>query len=72
MFGHKDVSKSPTACPGALDMQAVIARANEIIKANPVPSPEPTPTVDAVAIAGHIDTIVSELNHISNILKGEK
>ena len=77
VFGHKEVSKSATACPGSLDIKAVVKRANEIIAANPVPKPEPepvppTPTVDVEQIAQHIDTIVSELSNISNILKGSK
>jgi hypothetical protein len=72
VFGHKDVSKTPTACPGGLDMKAVIARANEIITENPVPSPEPTPVVDTEAIANSIDIITEELGKISTILRGEK
>ena len=32
VFGHKDVSKSATACPGSLDVKAVVARANAILE----------------------------------------
>lgn len=74
VFGHRDVSKSATACPGDLDMQAVIKRANEILITHPVLPPEPpappAPSVDIEMVAEHIDTIVNELNEISNILKG--
>lgn len=31
VFGHRDVSKFATACPGDLDVQAVVNRANEIL-----------------------------------------
>lgn len=31
VFGHRDVSKTSTACPGELDVQAVVNRANEIL-----------------------------------------
>lgn len=71
VFGHKEVSKTATACPGGLDIKAVVKRANEIIAANPVPSPEPEPDVDTAGIVSSIDTIVVELNKISNILKGD-
>ena len=75
VFGHRDVSKSATSCPGNLDMRAVVNRANEILAANPVkPAPEPTPqpSIDNVAIATSIDVITVELNKISKLLKGEK
>lgn len=57
VFGHKDVSKSATACPGSLDIAAVVKRANEIITASPVPSPEPAPSIDLEGIADALDTI---------------
>ncbi len=31
VFGHRDVAKTATACPGELDVQAVVNRANEIL-----------------------------------------
>jgi hypothetical protein len=70
VFGHKEVSKTPTACPGALDIKRVVARANEILAEAPAPGPQPS--VDTLAIAKHVDTIVSEFTQISEILKGEK
>lgn len=57
VFGHRDVSKSATACPGNLDMQSVVKRANEIINANPVTGPTPSHQVDVAAIAEHLDAI---------------
>lgn len=71
VFGHKEVSKVATACPGALDIKKVVARANEIIKLNPVAPPKPQPGVDVVAIADSIDVVVSELGKISRILRGD-
>ena len=72
VFGHKDVSKSATSCPGSLDIKAVVNRANEIIKANPVPTPNPTGEIDLEAIAVAVDVINVELGNISRILRGEK
>lgn len=57
VFGHKDVSKSSTACPGNLDMRAVVKRANEIIDAHPVVDPSPEYQIDVAAIAEHLDAI---------------
>lgn len=51
VFGHKEVSKTATSCPGALDIDSVVKRANEIIAKYPVPAPEPTPSADFEAIA---------------------
>jgi hypothetical protein len=83
VFGHKDVSKSPTACPGSLDVKKVVARANEIMaeyknNLNPdqgedsgeTPTPPPTPQTDNIAIADAIDVINAKLEEISDILKG--
>lgn len=72
VFGHKDVSKSTTSCPGSLDIKSVVNRANEIIKANPVPTPNPTGEIDLEAIAVAVDVINVELGSISRILRGEK
>lgn len=41
VFGHKDVSKSPTACPGDLDVGWIISRANDIMESY-VSGEEPT------------------------------
>jgi hypothetical protein len=84
VFGHKDVSKSPTACPGALDVKKVVARANEIMaeyknNLNPdqgedtgeTPTPPPAPETDNIAIADAIDVINAKLEEISDILKGK-
>lgn len=43
VFGHKEVSKLPTACPGLLDIKKIVARANEILATNPGEVVEPTP-----------------------------
>ena len=65
VFGHKDVSKSATSCPGATDVRKLVARANEIIAASPVTPPAPpAPSIDVLAIAEHLDAI-------SAILKGK-
>jgi N-acetyl-anhydromuramyl-L-alanine amidase AmpD len=72
VFGHRDVSKSATACPGSLDMQAVIKRANEIIADNPVKKPEPEITLDTEKIADALDVIETKIAEISSILREEK
>jgi hypothetical protein len=44
VFGHRDVSKSATACPGGLDVTAVVARVNDILASlatTPVTPEEP-------------------------------
>lgn len=70
VFGHRDVSKSPTGCPGGLDMVAVVKRANDILAMKPV---EPvTPEIDIEDIADSIDIIIRELGKISDTLKGER
>ena len=45
VFGHKDVSKSATSCPGETDIKAIVARANEIIEIIK-PFYQPTPPVN--------------------------
>ena len=72
VFGHKEVSKSATACPGNLDIKAVVARANQIIKENPIPSPEPEVVLDTEKIADALDVIQDQIAEISNILREEK
>lgn len=73
VFGHKEVSKTPTACPGSLDIAAVVKRANEIIAANPVPAPPtPGPSIDTEAIADAVDVIAVKLDEISSILRGSE
>lgn len=49
VFGHKEVSKTATSCPGALDVDAVVKRANEIIAEYPVPAPKPVADFEAIA-----------------------
>jgi hypothetical protein len=85
VFGHKDVSKSATACPGGLDVKKVVARANEIMTEykqsfNPdqgdgngevAPTP-PKPGTDDIAIAEALDVINEKIEEISNILKGKE
>lgn len=49
IFGHNDVSKTATACPGSTDIQAIIKRANSIISSmagfwEPKPTEPTTPT----------------------------
>lgn len=70
VFGHKEVSKTATACPGGLDIAAVVKRANELILEHPVPSPGPTPDLEAVAEA--VDVIAVKLEEISSILRSTK
>jgi hypothetical protein len=86
VFGHKDVSKSATACPGGLDIKKVVARANEIMaeykkNLNPdqtgntggiIPTPPPSPGTDDIAIAEALDIINEKIEEISNILKGKE
>jgi hypothetical protein len=67
VFGHKDVSKSPTACPGGLDIAWMVERANQIIAQNPVPTPGPD--VDVLLIADAVDVISGKLDEISTILR---
>jgi hypothetical protein len=56
VFGHRDVTKFATACPGELDMVWITKRANEIIeKAKPV-DPVPTPPV-----SGDLEAAINEL-----------
>jgi hypothetical protein len=57
VFGHRDVSKSSTSCPGSLDLRAVVARANEIIEKSPLPSPKPDMAIDIEGIAAALDSI---------------
>lgn len=68
VFGHKEVSKTSTACPGSLDIDAVVKRANEIIESHPVPAPGPD--VDVAKIAVLTEDIAGKFVEISNILKG--
>jgi len=47
---HRDVSRSPTACPGELDCERIINEARRLIASNnpppaPQPAPKPTPTI---------------------------
>ena len=76
VFGHKDVSKSATACPGSLDIPAVVKRANEIIAQYSGDEPEPTPTPEASdkdkQIAEVITEVQEDLGKIVTILEGEK
>jgi hypothetical protein len=86
VFGHKDVSKSATACPGGLDVKKIVARANEIMaeykkNLNPdqtgntggiIPNPPPSPGTDDIAIAEALDVINEKIEEISNILKGKE
>jgi hypothetical protein len=69
VFGHKEVSKSATACPGTLDVGAVVKRANDILVANPAPNPD-EPTFDAAKVAAAVDVIAEKFVEISDILKG--
>lgn len=64
VFGHKEVSKTATSCPGALDVDAVVKRANEIIAKYPVPAPEPTPSADFEAIAKLHDQLAVEFRKL--------
>jgi hypothetical protein len=67
VFGHKEVSKSPTACPGGLDIAWMVERANQIIAQNPVPTPGPD--IDVLLIADAVDVISDKLDEISTILR---
>ena len=74
VFGHKDVSKSATACPGGLDVAAVVKRANEIIaqqNATPEPEPTPEPSDKDKQIAAVITEVQEDLGKIVTILEGE-
>lgn len=64
VFGHKEVSKTAKSCPGALDVDSVVKRANEIIAKYPVPSPEPTPSADFEAIAKLHDQLAVEFRKL--------
>jgi murein DD-endopeptidase MepM/ murein hydrolase activator NlpD len=72
VFGHKEVSKSATACPGALDIKAVIRRANEIIAVNPVPTVQPPTGIDIESIAEATAVIAEKFNEITAILNSKK
>ena len=73
VFGHKDVSKTATACPGLLDMQWITNRANEIIVAEqnqepaPEPAPEPTPQPGLDDIARAINRIGDTLEKVYRV-----
>jgi len=51
LLGHKKVSKSPTACPGELDVEWVIARVNAIIEAHKAGGDVPAPDYSIIADA---------------------
>lgn len=60
VFGHKDVSKSPTGCPGDLDIDLIVRRANEIIKQ--ATNPE-VPVDPEVPVIPEIPTELTEAIH---------
>ena len=70
VFGHKDVSKSATACPGGLDVAAVVKRANEILAKGPVPPtpPTPQPTDKDKVIAEALESVQEDLGTIIEVL----
>lgn len=76
VFGHRDVSKSSTACPGSLDMLKVIARANEIIKATPVkpgvtptPGVVPEPGIESDTMVSYLESLKGNIDAIINLIK---
>lgn len=47
---HRDVSSSPTACPGGLDVERILARARELLNPPAPPAPPPAPAPPNVTI----------------------
>ena len=67
VFGHKEVSKSPTACPGQLDVDWITARANEIITAQHDNTPTPAP--DYSDLQKSLDGLSGAVTKLTNLLK---
>jgi hypothetical protein len=76
VFGHKDVSKSATACPGGLDVKAVVARANLILeeyRVNKLPAAgeetEPKePETDLTGVAAELAVIRDSIDNIIKLI----
>jgi len=67
MFGHKDVSKSGTACPGLTDVAWITNRANEIIDAARNDTEPPAP--DYSGLEGKIDKLTGMVQWVVDLLK---
>lgn len=61
---HRDVSRTPTACPDGLDVESIIARARQIIEeANrPVPAPVPKPNLAITDIPNKKVRLIRDCN----------
>lgn len=75
VFGHKDVSKTSTSCPGASDIKKIVARANEILvqfNAGTVTPPVTPPTTpespDLAGVAKELTTISDSIDNIIDII----
>jgi hypothetical protein len=76
VFGHKDVSRSATACPGSLDVKAVVARANAILeeyRVNKLPAAgeetEPQePDTDLTGVAAELAVIRDSIDNIIKLI----
>ena len=76
VFGHKDVSKSATACPGGLDVKSVVARANAILeeyRINKIPAAgeetEPQePETDLTGVAAELAVIRDSIDNIIKLI----
>lgn len=68
VFGHKDVSKSATACPGGLNVASVVSRVNAILSTlDEVVIPETEVVVnsdDTIAIANALGSVQDNLETI--------
>lgn len=71
VFGHKELSKSATACPGELDMDWITRRANDIIKASEESTPVPKPDYSDLleSISGLTKVITSLIDLLKKIFR---
>lgn len=72
VFGHREVSKSATSCPGEVNVDWITRRANEIIEAQLATTPVPEPDFDdlTAAIGGLTKVLQAILDFLKNLFGG--
>lgn len=65
VFGHKEVSKTATACPGELDIKWIVDRANEILAEGVIDDVEPD-TAELLATAQRSEAAVKRIEDMLN------